>query len=143
MLPSRNVLRFSCSVIFPLIIFELLVFTIPDNVYLIAKRFASPAVFLGRVHVWLARTKNKIIERSSTSNTSLAKGECFHLAIMNTTSAMGTFPHIKFKFFFRTFNGSSHNDSDNAAGRNRDRAKRASRPIPARVHPFVKPQSAI
>jgi hypothetical protein len=29
------------------------------------------------------------------------------------------------------------NVSDNAAGSKRDRAKRADRPIPARVHPFV------
>ena len=36
-----------------------------------------------------------------------------------------------------------HNVSDNAAGSKRDRAKRASRPVPARVHPFVRPQSAI
>ncbi len=40
-------------------------------------------------------------------------------------------------------NTSYDNVPDNAAGSKRDRAKQASRPIPARVHPFVRPQSAI
>jgi hypothetical protein len=50
----------------------------------------------------------------------------------------------KFGFWdFPTVSAGIFNVSDNAAGSKRDRAKRASRPVPARVHPFVRPQSAI